>query len=209
MIRSTPFAERVQSYFKPTPRGVVGLVEDLLALCRAHQLRMSFRDGRCSIRRLGADAQDALDVPLPKSVFRAVLARIAALCNENHPHSVTPYRGEGEIVVPPQWVAPESVPPSTCYVSFTNTPSEQRLEVRFSRSSVGDGSRFTVLLRDKRTVTVVGHAVRYIPGMQSNPNDSGSYGILSRVGDSEVLVALFRVTEVVGVFSGELGELGA
>ncbi len=206
MIRSTPFAERVQSAFKPTPRGVVGLVDDLLNLCRVHQLRMNFRDGHCSVRRLGADAQDALDVSVPKSVFRAVLARIAALCNEHHPHSVTPYRGEGEIVVPPP-ISPNCLPPSTCYVSFTNTPSEQQLDMRFSRSSAGEGSRFTVLLRDKRTVTVFGHAVQYVPGMQSNSNDSGSYGILSRVGGTEVLVALFRVSEVIGVFSGDLREL--
>jgi hypothetical protein len=206
MTHSTPFAERVQSAFKPTPRGVVGLVDDLLSLCRVHQLRMSFRDGRCSMHRLGADAQEALEVPLPKSVFRAVLARIAALCNEHCPHSVTPYRGEGEIIVPPP-ISPNSVRPSTCYVSFTNTPSEQLLEVRFSRSSASDGTRFTVLLRDKRTVTVLGHELKYVRN-DSNPQDYGSYGILSRVGGTEVLVALFRVSEVIGVFSGELGELG-
>lgn len=206
MIRSTPFAERVQSAFKPTPRGVVGLVDDLLGLCRVHQLRMSFRDGSCSVRRLGADVQDALEVPLPKSVFRAVLARIAALCNEYHPHSVTPYRGEGEIVVPPT-SSPNCASPSTCYVSFTNTPSEQQLEMRFSQSSASKGTRFTVLLRDKRTVTVFGHELKYLRN-NSNPSDPGSYGILSRVGGTETLVALFRVSAVIGVFSGELGELG-
>jgi hypothetical protein len=79
MIRSSPFAERVRSFLEPTPRGVVGLVEDLLGLCRSHQLQMSFREGRCSIRRLGAASQDALDMAIPKSVFRAVVARIAAL----------------------------------------------------------------------------------------------------------------------------------
>jgi hypothetical protein len=205
MIHSTPFAERVRRAFTPTPRGVVGLVDDLLGLCRVHQLRINFQDGHCYVRPLGTDAQDALDVPLPKSVFRAVLARIAALCNEHHPHSVTPYRGEGEIVVP----APRSekcISPSTCYVSFTNTPTDQRLELRFSRSSAGDRNRFTVLLRDKRTVTVYGHALKYLQGMASNPNDAGSYGVLARSGDSEVLVALFRVSEVTGVFTGDLRD---
>jgi hypothetical protein len=205
MIRSTPFAERVQKAFTPTPQGVVGLVDDLLSLCRVHQLRIHFRDGHCSVRRLGADDRDALDLPLPKSVFRAVLARVAAICNEQHPQSVTPYRGEGEVAVPPP-ISPNGVPPSTCYVSFTNTPAEQHLEVRFSRSSSADGNRFTVLLRDKGSVTVFGHAVQYVPGMQSNPNDSGSYGILARAGGDEVFVALFPVTEVIGVFSGELRE---
>jgi hypothetical protein len=208
MIQSTPIAERVLKALSPTPRGVVGLVDDLLDLCRVHQLRLRFADGHCSVRRLGADDTDALHVPLPKSVFRASLARIAALCNEQRPGSVTPYRGEGEVVVPSP-PSPDCTPPSTCYVSFTNTPSEQQLEMRFSRSSAGDGNRFTVLLRDKRTVTVFGHAVKYVPGMQSNPNDSGSYGILARAGGDEVLVALFQVTEVIGVFSGDLRELGA
>lgn len=122
---------------------------------------------------------------------------------------MTPYHGEGEIIVPSQPVGTDGVQSSTCYVSFTNTPSEQRLEVRFSRVSTGDESRFTVLFRDDRTVTVVGHAVTFIPGMQSNANESGSYGILSRVGNAEVLIAIFPVSEVLGVFSGELGQLGA
>jgi hypothetical protein len=206
MIHSTPFAERVQRAFKPTARGVVGLVDDLLALCHTHQLRINFQDSHCYIRPLGADPHDALDVPLPKSVFRAVLARIAALCNEHHPGSVTPYRGEGEIVVPAP-VSENRVQPSTCHVAFTNTPTDQRLEVRFSRSSAGDGNRFTVLLRDNRTVSVTGHALKYLQNA-SNPSDFGSYGILSHVGGAEVLVALFPVKEVTGVFIGEIRESG-
>lgn len=206
MTQSTPFAERVQKAFRPTPRGVVGLVDDLLGLCRVHQLRLQFADGLCSVRRLGADDADALQVPLPKSVFRAALARVAALCNERRPGSVTPYRGEGEVVVPTP-PSPNGVPPSTCYVSFTNTPSEQQLEMRFSRSAAADGNRFTVLLRDQRTVTVCGHALTYIQNA-SNQTDYGSYGILSRGAGEEVLVALFRVSDVIGVFSGDMGELG-
>lgn len=204
MIQSTPFAERVQQAFRPTPRGVVGLVDDLLGLCRVHQLRLRFTEGHCSVRRLGADDGDALTVPLPKSVFRAALARVAALCNEQHPGSVTPYRGESEVVVPPP-PSPNCSPPSTCHVSFLNTPSEQHLEMRFSRSTAGHGNRFTVLLRDQRSVTVYGHALKYIQN-PSNPADYGSYGILSRVSGGEVLTALFRVSEVIGVFSGDLRE---
>ena len=157
----------------------------------------------------GADAQESFDIPLPKSLFRAALARIAAICNEQRPQSVTPYRGEGEIVVLPP-VSPysqKSVPPSTCYVLFTNTPSDQQLEMRLSRSTAGDGNRFTVLLRDKRTVTVFGHALKYVQNA-SNQTDYGSYGILSRTDSGEVLVALFRVSEVIGVFSGDIREPG-
>lgn len=204
MIQSTSFAERVQKAFRPTPRGVVGLVDDLLGLCRVHQLRIRFADGRCSVRRLGTEDPDEVHVPLAKSVFRAALARVAALCNEQHPGSVTPYRGEGEVVVPPP-PSPNCLPPSTCYVSFTNTPSEQQAEIRFSRSSAGVGNRFTVLLRDKRTVTVFGHALKYVQNT-ANPSDYGSYGILSCTAGAELLVALFRVSEVIGVFSGDLCE---
>jgi hypothetical protein len=142
MIQSTPFTEHVQKAFLPSPRGVVGLVDDLLGLCRVHQLHLRFEDDHCSVRRLGTDETDAIIVPLPKSVFRAVLARVAVLCNDQHPGSVTPYGGEGEVVESPP--PPNCIAPSTCYVSFTNTPSEQQLEMRFSRSSAGDGNRFTV-----------------------------------------------------------------
>lgn len=104
-------------------------------------------------RRFGANPQESLDIPLPKSVFRAALARVAAVCNEQDPQSVTPYRGEGDIVVLPLETSFSRNVISTCCVSFTNTPSDQQLEMRFSRSSVAEGNRFTVLLRDKRTVT--------------------------------------------------------
>ena len=204
MIHPTPFADRVRQAFRPTPRGVVGLVDDLLGLCRVHQLRLRFADGQCSVRRLGADDADAISVPIPKSVFRAALARVAALCNEGNPGSVTPYRGEGEVAVSPP-LPSNGPPPSTCFVSFTNTPSEQQLEMRFSRSAADDGSRFTVLMRDRRTVTVYGHALKYVPN-GSNQTDHGSYGILSRTDGGEVLVALFRVSEVIGVFSGDINE---
>lgn len=210
MIHPSLFADRVQTAFQPTPRGVVGLVDDLLGLCRLYQLRVSFRAGQCSVRRLGADAHESLDIPVPKSVFRAALARVAAICNEQRPDSVTPYRGDGDIAVLPPVPQDSSkrLPPSACYVSFTNTPSEQQLEMRFSRSSIGHGNRFTVLLRDNRTVAVFGHSLKYIPNA-SNSTDHGSYGVLSHADGGEVVVALFRVSEVIGVFSGDLGEPGA
>ena len=135
MIHSIPLTKHVRTAFAPTPRGVVGVVDDLLDLCQAHELRIHFQDHRCHVRFPGADTQDSLDVPLSRSVFRAVLGRVAALCNEHHPLSVTPYGGEGEIVIRVP-VSENGIPPSTCYVAFTNTPSEQRLEIRFSRGAV-------------------------------------------------------------------------
>ncbi|HUY88826.1 MAG TPA: hypothetical protein VMV10_08845 [Pirellulales bacterium] len=207
MIHSNIFADRVQVVFRPTERGVVGLVDDLLGLCRLYQLRINFRDDRCCVRHLGADAQESFEIPVPKSVFRAALARTAAICNEQHPESVTPYRGEGTIAVlpPVSSCSEKGVAPSTCYVSFINTPRDQHFEMRFSTISAGDRNRFTVLLRDKRTVTVFGHALKYVENA-ANTTDCGSYGILSRTGGGEVLVALFRASEVIGVFSGDMTD---
>jgi hypothetical protein len=115
-------AERLADLFQPTPRGVVGLVDDLLAACRGLSLRLDYADDHCHIRVLDGGAPEPLAAPLPKSVFRAVLARVAALCNERVPASVTPYRGAGELADPADSHA-------VFRVAFTNTPDEQRLEL--------------------------------------------------------------------------------
>lgn len=116
-----PTADRLREVFRPTPRGAVGLVDDLLELCRGGPIRIEYDDGRCHVRLAGADPTA---VPLPKSAFRAALARVAALCNERVPGSVTPYRGVGELADP--HAAYRGV--------FINTPDEQRLDL----SQVGD-----------------------------------------------------------------------
>ncbi len=68
--------------------------------------------------------------------------------------------------------------------------------------SKDDGDKeFTVLLNDKRVLTVRGHGLQYIQN-PSNPSDYGSYAILARTGSEDVVVALFRVAEVSGIFSG-------
>jgi hypothetical protein len=65
--------------------------------------------------------------------------------------------------------------------------------------------QFQVLLHDNRTVSVRGHGLRYLQN-PSNPSDLGSYAIVTRTGQGEVVVALFRVAEVTGIFSGGLVE---
>ena len=104
-------------------RDVVGLVDELLGLCREHGLQLDWQANKCRVSRHGAGPQEAIEIPLPKSVFRAVLARIAVLCNERTPNSDSPYGGEGELSI-------GTNPPTVFRVAFTNTPGEQRLEVR-------------------------------------------------------------------------------
>lgn len=119
----SPFPERLKRAFEPTRRGVVGLVDDLLGLCREQGLQLDWQAKQCRARPIGAGPQESTEIPLPRSVFRAVLARLAVLCNERIPDSVSPYGGEGELSV-------HTNPPTVFRVSFANTPSEQRLEIR-------------------------------------------------------------------------------
>lgn len=123
MSTLSPFSERLQRAFNPSRRGVIGIVDELLVLCREEGLQLDWQANRCRVRRLGAAVQESTEIPLPKSVFRAILARLAALCNERTPNSVSPYGGEGEFSVLTE-------PQTVFRVTFTNTPGEQRLEVR-------------------------------------------------------------------------------
>ncbi|OWK38014.1 hypothetical protein [Fimbriiglobus ruber] len=122
MTGTVLFSEKLLAVFTPGPRGVVGLVDDLLAACRDNKVRLDFQDGYCRITSLSSGGRDAIEIPLQKSVFRAILARVAALCNERVPNSVTPYRGVGELVA-------LTDPPATFRVSFINNPDEQHLKV--------------------------------------------------------------------------------
>lgn len=66
-----------------------------------------------------------------------------------------------------------------------------------------DEREFQVLLTDQRVIRIRGHCLTFVEN-KANPQDFGSYGITRRKGNSEMLVALFRVVEVRGVFTGEL-----
>lgn len=132
MSNNSPFHERLQRIFTPTGRGVVGVVDDLLGLCREQGLQLTWHANQCQVRALGAGTQEATAVPLSRSVFRAILARMAALCNERSPHSISPYGGEGELTAGPD-------PPAVLRVALANTPGEQRLQVRPKEEGKKDG----------------------------------------------------------------------
>src|SRR3954447_20214829 len=121
----SPFPHRLQRAFEPNERGVVGLVDNLLDLCREQGLQLGWRDPRCHVRPLGPGPQESVELPLPKSAFRAILARLAALCNEQSPGSVSPYGSEGELSI-------GTNPSAVFRVAFTNTPGEQVLELKLS-----------------------------------------------------------------------------
>ena len=110
-------------------RGILGLVDDLLALSCEQGMQLDWQAGHCRVRLREGNPAAWIEVPLRKAVVRAALARIAVLCNQGNPNSVSPYGGKGELLVGTNPATPLSV-------EFVNTPDEQRLELRSLRSEV-------------------------------------------------------------------------
>lgn len=100
---------------------LVELVDDLLILCPEQGVQADWQDERCRIRSLSGSTVEVVDRPLRKSVFRAMVARVATLCNERHPDSVSPYGGRAELATNGG---------KTLQASFVNTPSEQWLRLQ-------------------------------------------------------------------------------
>ena len=75
----------LQGAIEHPSRDVVGLVDDLLAVCSQHGLQLDWQAGHCRARSNGGDWEDLPGLAVRKSVLRAVLARVAALCNEHAP----------------------------------------------------------------------------------------------------------------------------
>jgi hypothetical protein len=110
--------------------GIVSLVDDLLILCKEQALELDWQSGRCRLRSTRSDSQETVEVPLRRSIFRAILARVAALCNERNPNSVSPYGGQGEL--DGSWLifSAEGEPRrAVIKTAFKNTPDEQRLSL--------------------------------------------------------------------------------
>lgn len=122
MSTTSQFSKAIQDVLAHPRRGVVGVVDDLLTLCQNRCFELDWRDNRCRVRSGQGEWEELTKTPLQRSVFRAVLARIGALCNEHKPNSVSPYGGEGEIMS-------GADPPRVVHVAFANTPAEQRLEL--------------------------------------------------------------------------------
>ncbi len=125
MIPSGTVYDRLQRAFRPTQRGVVGLTEQLLGACVGGDVEFERVGDRCVYRWTeGGHTQEA-PVPFSPAAFRTILARVATLCNERSPGSVSPYGGEGKLVVGT----------AEAFVKFVNTAHAQKLEVKSDASS--------------------------------------------------------------------------
>ena len=111
------------------PRGgIVGLVDQLLAFCVEHGLQLDCQADCWRFRSQDSDWEEMGDFKIGKSVFRAMLARLSALCNERAPNSVSPYGGKCDLSLGNR--------ASTIGVTFVNMPEIQQFELT---TSAGDG----------------------------------------------------------------------
>jgi hypothetical protein len=122
---------------QPT-NGAVGIGDELLDLCEVHELHFNWHSDSGHVRVCGEGGDILFDEPYRKSIFRAILARVAALCNERGPTAVSPYGGHAEL--PAQQTVGEVL-----RVTFVNTPDRQTLDLCWPhmtlRSSNGNAGR--------------------------------------------------------------------
>ncbi len=121
MNATSSLQEQLRHSLTTPTRGVLGLVEDLLLLSCEHGIRLEWNTDSCRTRFLDSPP-GWIEVPLRKSVFRAALARVAVLCNQRKPNSVSPYGGQGELTVGTDNMV-------ALRVAFVNTPDEQTLNL--------------------------------------------------------------------------------
>jgi hypothetical protein len=125
VIPSGTVCDRLQRAFRPTQRGVVGLTEQLLAACIGGDVEFERVGSRCVYRWTEGGHTEEAPVPFSPAVFRTILACVATLCNERSPGSVSPYGGEGKLVVGT----------AEAFVKFVNTAHAQKLEVKGAANS--------------------------------------------------------------------------
>ena len=115
-----PLSNRLARALTTPTGGALRLADELLAASHEQDIRVGWQAGRCQVSIPSSEPPEQIEVPVQKSVIRALLARVAALCNERVPNSVSPYRGTGEVAIDPKRVI---------RVKFVNTPDEQSLEL--------------------------------------------------------------------------------
>src|SRR5688500_17587756 len=122
MTTTSQFAEAVRRIDEHPSEGIVALVDERLMLWHEHGHQLACRRAGCRIRSQAGGSDAMIEGPSRLSVFRAILARLAALCNARNPASVSAYGGQGELSI--------GANPATLFrVSFVNTPGEQWLKL--------------------------------------------------------------------------------
>ncbi len=120
-ISATDIEDLRNAIMQPTD-GVVGIVDEVIARCQRNEICVVWSDDKCRVRYKGSNEEKVIDVPLRKSIFRLILARVAAVCSEKDCDSFSPYGGHGELPAGAN---------SECSMKavWVNTLQEQRLEL--------------------------------------------------------------------------------
>jgi hypothetical protein len=121
MKTTTALADALAKAFDPPASGFVGIVDNLLQLCRGGDMELAWRSNTCHVRIRQATFEERLDLPLRKGIFRAMRALPLYAISANR-GSVSPYGGRGEIPLGPD--------PQTMFsADFVNTATEQSLRL--------------------------------------------------------------------------------
>jgi len=122
MNTTSEFSSALRRAVDKSSPGIVSFVDAVLNLCREHNLQLDWQVGRCLVRPPGGEWEEMADVPVRKSVFRAILARVAVVCCEKSPNTMSPYGGQARLTVGEN-------PAVVFHVVMANTPANQRLQL--------------------------------------------------------------------------------
>lgn len=120
-------AQRINETVERSPTIVDGVMELLLRLSDEWVIELWWCDNRCMARSANSLQSVDSNIEIPRSVFRAILARVAVLCSLADNTPCSPYQGAGRIDLPTEGFAVE--------VSYSNRSAEQWIKLRRSTNS--------------------------------------------------------------------------
>lgn len=122
------YLNELQVFLVRPNRSIIQIVDQLLSISLDHLLQIDWRDNILRVRQREGDWKQ-LELPIRKSIFRAILARLATLANESTPTSVSLYGGRSNVSV-------QGHPDLLIHFSCSNLTGDQWLELAASPVSV-------------------------------------------------------------------------
>lgn len=121
LLNQSSLIDLIAEAINDSSQGVVGLVDQLLSLCGRADAGLDCTADVLQLTNLDGTV-DSTPNTLPRSVFRAALSRIAALCGAETDAEISPYGGTGKI-------SANATSDREFLVEFENTPEHQRLQL--------------------------------------------------------------------------------
>ncbi len=114
---------------------------------------------------------------------------------------MTPARGSADCLVVGEYLDEAETPRESAAHDAEPVRPQVVGEFRDAWGADAGTREFTVLLKDGRVASVLGHTLKYTP---QTPAEQDVYGIVIRNGEQELTIALFKSSDVAGIFCGEL-----